>query len=127
VKPAYVARQLGSAPNQQINRDGAEMFKSDKHMISSDDVAFGKEAIRETMAKLARAGMQLNCQTVPQGAIAWIIAESAKMYDHNRAWSIMESARQEMIADRQLDAPIFSSGPWRILKPEVRQPLEKAP
>ena len=95
------------------------MSKSDKHVISADDISFGKEAIRETMARLARAGMQLNCQTVPQGAIAWIVAESGAMYDHDRASSIMESARQEMIADRQLDAPMLSSESWHILKPEA--------
>lgn len=114
-----MARHCRSAPNQQFNRDGVEMFKNSKHVINSDNVAFGKEAIRETMARLARAGTRLNCQTVPQGAIAWIIAESAMVYDHNCAWSIMESARQEMIADRQLDAPIFSLESWHILKPKT--------
>ena len=96
------------------------MFKDDKDMIRPDDIAFGKEAIREAMARLARAGMQLNYETVSQGAIAWIIAESGEMYDHNQAWSIMESARQAMIADRQLDAPTVSSQPWQILKPETQ-------
>ena len=95
------------------------MFKNEKHVISSDDIAFGKEAIRETMASLARAGMQLNWQTVPRGAIAWIVTESAELYDHNLAWSIMESARQEMIADGQLDAPIFSSESWHMLRLEA--------
>ncbi|HET9415617.1 MAG TPA: hypothetical protein VFO74_16005 [Pseudolabrys sp.] len=63
--------------------------------------------------------MQLNYQMVPRGAIAWIIGERAEMYDHNRVWSIMESARQEMISDGHLTAPIFSSGSWRILRPET--------
>jgi len=95
------------------------MFGNDKHMISPDDVAFGKEAIRETMARLARVGKQLDWQTVPRGAIDWIIAESANMYDHNLAWSIMESARQAMVAEGQLDAPIFSSETWHMLKPDA--------
>ena len=111
---------MGLPANQCVNRGGAELFKDDKDMIRPDDIAFGKEAIREAMARLARAGMQLNYETVSQGAIAWIIAESGEMYDHNQAWSIMESARQAMIADRQLDAPTVSSQPWQILKPETQ-------
>jgi hypothetical protein len=41
------------------------------------------------------------------------------MYDHNLAWSIMESARQAMVAEGQLDAPIFSSETWHMLKPDA--------
>lgn len=108
---------VGLPASQCVNGDGTELFRNDKDMITPDDIAFGKEAICETMARLARAGMQLNYETVSRGAIAWIIAESGEMYDHDQARSIMESARQAMIADRQLDAPIVSSQSWHILKP----------